>query len=423
VNELKIITIISVILLSGLFVNEAFALDAVWSFREQRITNTNPPECFLEGSTTFSKSIVPPHLDLDMADVQARQGFCHVFKVFNATDVINKNLNVTWAGTFIGSNTDHRITIFDGSYLRSNNTDFPLTTGTGFNSNKGAYILHELFQNSGTFGTTNDVINMTLAGATQPEITVRIGIRDGSTGNSLRLDLTDVKIEGLGFWQWGMGANYTHENDSFGGAFGFFDTTFADLQVPDAITDLSLTVVSGTQVDLSWTTNNGGSPILSFDIFRNLNGAGFALLQAVADPTLTAFSDNTLSSGDQVKYGVRAVNANGNAPPSNIPPPVTTTGGSVPDAVTDLALNVISGTQVDLSWSTASSSPPLLGYKVYRNLNGAGFVLLVLLPDPLATSFSDTTLSPGDQVKYGLIAVNPVGSSAPSNIPPFVTTP
>jgi len=194
--------------------------------------------------------------------------------------------------------------------------------------------------------------------------------------------------------------------------------------VPVAITDLSLTVVSGTQVDLSWTTpNNGGSPILSFDIFRNLNGAGFALLQSVADPTLTAFSDNTLTSGDQVKYGVRAVNAIGNALPSNLPPPVTTTGSSVPDAVTDLALTVVSGTQVDLSWSTASSSTPLLGYKVYRNLNGAGFVLLLLLPDPLATSFSDTTLSPGDQVRYGLIAVNPVGSSAPSNIPPFVSTP
>jgi len=93
-----------------------------------------------------------------------------------------------------------------------------------------------------------------------------------------------------------------------------------------------------------------------------------------------------------------------------------------PDQITDLSLTAISSTQVDLSWSTPFSSPPLLGYKIFRNLNDAGFAPLASLPDPLATSFSDTTLSLGGQVTYALISVNSVGGSGPSNFPPSVTT-
>jgi len=195
--------------------------------------------------------------------------------------------------------------------------------------------------------------------------------------------------------------------------------------VPDSITDLSLTVISDNQVDLSWSTPaDGGSPITGYLIQRKIVGfPGETLDPSFGDATTTSFSDTTLSTGDEVQYRIAAINSVGQGPFSNIPAPVTTTGGSAPDAVTDLSLTVVSGTQVDLSWSTPSSSPPLLGHKIFRNLNGAGFALLVLLPDPLATSFSDTTLSPADQVKYALISVNSVGGSGPSNIPPFVTTP
>ena len=39
-----------------------------------------------------------------------------------------------------------------------------------------------------------------------------------------------------------------------------------------------------------------------------------------------------------------------------------------PDAVTDLALNVVSETQVDLSWIIpADNGSPITGYKIQRN--------------------------------------------------------
>jgi len=99
---------------------------------------------------------------------------------------------------------------------------------------------------------------------------------------------------------------------------------FLKSHVPDQITDLSLTVVSPTQVDLQWSEPfDGGSPILGYQIFRNLNGAGPQPITTVPAPQ-TSPSDTTLSPGDTVTYGVRAVNDVGPGPISNIPAPVTT---------------------------------------------------------------------------------------------------
>jgi len=95
--------------------------------------------------------------------------------------------------------------------------------------------------------------------------------------------------------------------------------------IPDSISDLKLMVVSSTQVDLSWSVpNDGGSPIIGYQIVRNLNGGGFLPLIAILGDSVTSYSDTTLSSGDMVNYALRAVNANGNAFPSNFPAPVTT---------------------------------------------------------------------------------------------------
>jgi hypothetical protein len=69
---------------------------------------------------------------------------------------------------------------------------------------------------------------------------------------------------------------------------------------PDAITDLALTVVSPTQVDLSWSLpNDNGSPITEFNISRSLRG-------------------------DTITYMVTASNSLGTAADSNIPAVVQT---------------------------------------------------------------------------------------------------
>jgi len=95
--------------------------------------------------------------------------------------------------------------------------------------------------------------------------------------------------------------------------------------IPSAITDLGVSVISSTQVDLSWTApDNGVLPIQGYQVFRNISAGGWQPLIALPGAGVSSHSDDTLSSGDIVIYMVRAVNAIGSATPSNIPTPVVT---------------------------------------------------------------------------------------------------
>ncbi|MDH3825023.1 MAG: hypothetical protein OES14_04455, partial [Nitrosopumilus sp.] len=139
-------------------------------------------------------------------------------------------------------------------------------------------------------------------------------------------------------------------------------------------------------------------------------------------PALVSFSDTDLNPGDSVTYMVKASNSAGDAADSNIPSGVTTP--SVPDAITDLALSVVSDTQVDLSWSTPSDNgSPITQFLISRDLNGGGMALIGTIADPALVSFSDTDLNPGDSVTYMVKASNSAGDAADSNIPSGVTTP
>jgi len=94
--------------------------------------------------------------------------------------------------------------------------------------------------------------------------------------------------------------------------------------VPAQITNLSLSVTSSTQVNLSWTKpSDGGSPITSYLVFRSLNGGGFSALTSI-NGTLTSYADTTLHPGDAVTYAMKAVNSVGRGPASNIPVSVKT---------------------------------------------------------------------------------------------------
>ena len=110
-------------------------------------------------------------------------------------------------------------------------------------------------------------------------------------------------------------------------------------QAPDQITDLSLTVISPTKVNLNWTTpDDNGTPINDYDIERNLNNSTFVLLNSTfGNANTTSFSDVTLSPGDLVTYHIRA--DNGVLPPSpwsNEPTAVMTPpdadGDGIPDS-------------------------------------------------------------------------------------------
>ena len=84
-------------------------------------------------------------------------------------------------------------------------------------------------------------------------------------------------------------------------------------------------MISGKQVDLSWSIpDDGGSTILGYVIQSRVNNGPILTLEtSFGDATSTTYSDTTLSTGDEVKYRIAAINAKGQAPYSNVPTLVT----------------------------------------------------------------------------------------------------
>lgn len=96
---------------------------------------------------------------------------------------------------------------------------------------------------------------------------------------------------------------------------------------PNAITDLSALATASEQVTLNWSLpSDNGSPITDFEIERDIDGAGFVLIDTIPGPSTTSYVDTTAENDKLNTYVVRAVNAIGTAPNSN-------SAGATPTAV------------------------------------------------------------------------------------------
>ncbi|HJT09836.1 MAG TPA: fibronectin type III domain-containing protein, partial [Candidatus Nitrosotalea sp.] len=102
---------------------------------------------------------------------------------------------------------------------------------------------------------------------------------------------------------------------------GVYKTTSSTVTVvPRPPTGLAATAASSSQINLSWTapTDNGGSPITGYKIYRGIasNGEGTTPIATVSNSTLS-YADTGLANGQTYYYEVTAVNSVGESSPSN----------------------------------------------------------------------------------------------------------
>ncbi|TLX83491.1 MAG: fibronectin type III domain-containing protein, partial [Thaumarchaeota archaeon] len=89
-----------------------------------------------------------------------------------------------------------------------------------------------------------------------------------------------------------------------------------------------------------------------------------------------------------------------------------------PSPPTNLTASAVSSTEIDLSWTAPSNLGGLLltGYKIERSTNGGTtWSTIVSNTGSTATTFSDTGLTASTTYMYRVSAINPVGTSSPSN--------
>lgn len=186
------------------------------------------------------------------------------------------------------------------------------------------------------------------------------------------------------------------------------------MAVPEAPV-ISLQSKGLTNVHPEWTVPaDGGSPILNYILEWCLAVNDFDPLVGTTSPddTVTDFDVTSLTTGTSYKFRVRAVNAEGEGPNSNV---LTVTPATAPTAPAKPTTVVISNTAIDVNWvSPAANGSPITGYKVESNKNGAGWTTLDADTESTDVIYHDTGLAAGDSVIYRISAINAEGTSSAS---------
>ncbi|MCK5878039.1 MAG: hypothetical protein KAG43_10415, partial [Candidatus Marithrix sp.] len=156
--------------------------------------------------------------------------------------------------------------------------------------------------------------------------------------------------------------------------------------------NLSATVISETQINLSWTDNNTNET--GFKIERN----GSLITTTAADAI--SYNNNDLQCGTTYNYSVIATNANGDLNSSSA---TATTPFCPINDPNNLTTNNISENQIGLSWIDNSNNET--GFKIERNGS------LIITTASNATSYTDINLTCKTTYNYSVTATNANGDS------------
>ena len=184
---------------------------------------------------------------------------------------------------------------------------------------------------------------------------------------------------------------------------------------PKPPTGLSATA-SSSAILLAWTDASNNEDGFRIERCTGSGCSNFTVLIQVG-ANATGYTNNGLAASTTYRYRVLAFNAAGNSKYSNTaeattpaaPPPTP------PSAPSGLTLQVVSHSQINLSWADNSSNET--GFRIERcvgtvaSCTGGSFVPITQV-GPNVTSYSNTSLAPETPYTYRVQAYNAAGNSA-----------
>jgi len=194
------------------------------------------------------------------------------------------------------------------------------------------------------------------------------------------------------------------------GASGYsVATARTDPVAPIVPGGLAAIAISSSQINVSWVDNSGNET--GFEVDRATDVAGPWSQIAAPGVGASSYSDNGLSPSITYYYRVRATNAAGDSPDSDIAS--ATTGATAPTAPSSLVASVVSANQIDLSWVDASQNET--GFEIDRATNAAGPWSQIAAPAAGVTTYTDNGLNAATTYYYRVRAANAAGDSPNSN--------
>jgi chitodextrinase len=182
-----------------------------------------------------------------------------------------------------------------------------------------------------------------------------------------------------------------------------------DTAAPSVPGGVTASVVSTTQINLSWAASSDNTAVTGYRVSRNGTQVGTA--------TTTSYTNTGLTAGTSYSFTVAAYDAAGNlsgpssAASATTQTPPDTAAPSVPGSLTATAA---SQTQINLAWAPATDNVGVVGYKVYRS--GAQIATAT------TAAYSETGLTAGTTYSYAVAAYDAAGNTSGSSTAASVTT-
>lgn len=187
---------------------------------------------------------------------------------------------------------------------------------------------------------------------------------------------------------------------------GYDDTPasieLAELRALPAPTNLSAVAASGSEVDLSWTSNSASTES-GFHVYESVNGGAFSSTPVATTGTnVTSCAITGLDSSNDYVFEVAAYDANGDSylsatADANVPTPT--------NVDTTAVLDNSGNASVEVDWTPGANTPTGTTYNVYRSTDGS-MPTTPYVTGVTSTSFSDTSVSPGATYFYSVRAVS-----------------
>ncbi|MEN6349580.1 MAG: stalk domain-containing protein [Syntrophomonas sp.] len=186
---------------------------------------------------------------------------------------------------------------------------------------------------------------------------------------------------------------------------GVFSIIPSNPDKPAAPTNLTATVISSTQVNLSWKDNSTNET--KFTIIRKSIGANEVIASLAAN--VTSYQDKNLSPNTSYIYRVIAMNDAGDSLSGEATAKTKSdsyTDDSPPAAPSNLSATAISSSQINLSWQANTGA---MGFVIKRKSAGDYEDIADLLPN--VTSYQNKNLSPDTSYTYIVMAWNNCGKA------------
>jgi DNA-binding beta-propeller fold protein YncE len=188
---------------------------------------------------------------------------------------------------------------------------------------------------------------------------------------------------------------------------------------------LTATAISPSKIKLSWfpPTSTFGQSISGYIVERQIATGVYEDIETTGGST-TTFTASNLQTDKTYTYVVSAKFTQGGSPRSNTASatpnedsvePSSSSSISTPSKP-NLTVNVISETQINLSWSKPSDGgSPISGYKIEVKENSDSYSMLIENTKSTSTTYSHTNLTPDTKYTYKVSAINGIGVGDSSN--------